>query len=115
MAVKKTDLLSDSRLENIENSIEKLEKPKQDIANSLLKEAKFCIETLEKLKEKVNAEGVVTEMCQGEYSITRENPALKSYNTTIKNYQNIMKQLTDIFSTIPPDEKPDELKEWLDK
>ena len=35
-------------------------------------------------------------MCQGEYSIDRENPALKSYNTTIKNYQALIKQITEL-------------------
>ena len=45
---------------------------------------------------KVEKDGVVTEMCQGNYNIDRENPALKSYNTTIKNYQALIKQITDL-------------------
>ena len=46
--------------------------------------------------KKVKKDGVVTEMCQGNYNIDRENPALKSYNTTIKNYQALIKQITDL-------------------
>ena len=88
---------------NIEKVIKKLNKAKQDVANSLLKEAKFCAETLEKLKTEVIIEGVVTDMEQGDYSIKRENPALKSYNTTIKNYTSVIKQLNDM---LPTEEKP---------
>ena len=41
-------------------------------------------------------------MCQGAYSIDRENPALRSYNTSIKNYQSLIKQITEL---LPKDEK----------
>ena len=112
---KETKMLTGTTFKNIEKAIKKLDKTKQDVANSLLKEAKFCTETLEKLKTEVINEGVVTDMEQGDYSIKRENPALKSYNTPIKNYQNIMKQITDLFSDIPPEFKPDELEAWLKK
>ena len=38
----------------------------------------------------------LTEMCQGSYSINRENPALRSYNISIKNYQSLVKQITEL-------------------
>ena len=38
-------------------------------------------------------------MCQGSYSINRSNPALKTYNTTIANYQKLMKQLVELLPT----------------
>lgn len=76
------------------------------LALTLLEKAEFLEDTLEKLKEKVKEDGVVTEMCQGDYCIERENPALKSYNTTIKNYTSIIKQLNDM---LPKEEKnPDD-------
>jgi hypothetical protein len=43
-------------------------------------------------------------MCQGDYTIERENPALKSYNTTIKNYTAVIKQLNDMLPA--KEEKP---------
>ena len=73
------------------------------LALPLLEKAEFLEETLSKLKDKVNEDGVVTEMCQGSYIIERENPALKSYNTTIKNYTTIIKQLNDM---LPKEDKP---------
>lgn len=35
-------------------------------------------------------------MPQGEYSILREHPALKSYNSMVQRYSGIIKQLTDL-------------------
>ena len=71
------------------------------LALSLLDKAEFLETTLQSLKTKVNKLGVITSMCQGAYDIDRENPALKSYNTTIKNYTNVIKQLNDM---LPKDE-----------
>lgn len=83
-------------LKTLKETFEKMNNDKSKLALSLLDEAYFCGDTLKKLKEKVEKAGVVTEMCQGSYSIDRENPALKSYNTTIKNYQALIKQITDL-------------------
>ena len=70
---------------------------------SLLDKAEFMEDTLEELQIKVKLDGVVTEMCQGDYTIERENPALKSYNTTIKNYSSVVKQINDM---LPIENKP---------
>ena len=69
---------------------------KSKLALDLLKRAEFMRATLVCLEDRVKKDGVVTEMSQGSYSIDRENPALKSYNTTIKNYTSIIKQIVDL-------------------
>ena len=94
MAKKK--MLAYEDLKTLKETFEKVDNDKSKLALSLLDEAYFCGDTLKKLKEKVEKDGVVTEMCQGNYNIDRENPALKSYNTTIKNYQALIKQITDL-------------------
>ena len=94
MAKKK--VLAYEELKTLKETFEKKDNDKSKLALSLLEEAYFCGDTLKKLKEKVEKDGVVTEMCQGDYSIDRENPALKSYNTTIKNYQALIKQITEL-------------------
>lgn len=104
---------AESLFKDVKKAVKNLSKPKQNIANTLLKEAKFCATTLEELRNYVELYGVVTSMDQGDYSIDRENPALKSYNTTIKNYMNLMKQLAELFENISPENKPDELEEFL--
>ena len=57
-------------------------------------------ETLENLKSNIDEKGVVVEMCQGNYSIDRANPALQTYNALIKNYTSTSKQL---FEMLPND------------
>ena len=92
----KKKILAYEDLKTLKETFEKMDNDKSKLALSLLDEAYFCGDTLKKLKEKVEKDGVVTEMCQGNYNIDRENPALKSYNTTIKNYQALIKQITDL-------------------
>lgn len=70
---------------------------KRDMAERLLQNAAFMAITLEELQEKIVAEGVVvTEINGNGFKITQENPAQKSYNTTIKNYNATIKQLAEI-------------------
>ena len=40
--------------------------------------------------------GVVTDMDQGKYKIQRSNPALNTYNVTIKNYQSLVSKLNEL-------------------
>ena len=77
----------------------------QVIPNMLIEEIAFMKVTLDELRKEVNKEGVVTVMCQGEYDITRENPALKSYNATIQRYNSSLKQLEEILNKIAPENK----------
>jgi len=66
--------------------------------------------TLSDLKDTVNMEGAIDEMCQGDYSILREHPAAKLYNTMIQRYSSVIKQLTDLF----PKEVPKDLEDDFD-
>ena len=58
-------------------------------------------------------------MCQGTYSIERENPALKSYNTTIKNFQNLLKQISELLPIDIPEndgnDPEDDFDNWNDE
>lgn len=92
-----------SDIKELRNTFEKLDNDKSKLALSLLDKAQFMEKTLSKLQQKVNDDGVVTTMSQGSYEIERENPALKSYNTTIKNYTSVIKQLNDM---LPSKENP---------
>lgn len=73
------------------------------LALLLLDKAEFMEKTLKELQTAVDKNGVVTEMCQGSYSIDRTNPALQAYNNTIKNYTSVIKQLNDM---LPKNDKP---------
>lgn len=85
-----------SDIKELRGVFEKLNNNKSKMALNLLDKAEFMNKTLNDLEKKVNENGVVTIMSQGSYSIERENPALRSYNTTIKNYTSIVKQIVDL-------------------
>jgi len=80
----------------VKDKIDLMSDDKKSIALGLLKELIYMNDTLEKLKEKIDEKGVVTEMCQGNYSIDRTNPALQTYNALIKNYTSTSKQLFEM-------------------
>lgn len=69
---------------------------KSKLALSLLDKAEFMENVLKDLQDKIEQDGVVTSMCQGKYNIDRANPALQAYNVTIKNYNSVIKQLSDL-------------------
>lgn len=74
---------------------------KKRAVKGLVEEAAFMKATLIELKEIIQNEGVIDEMPQGEYSILREHPALKSYNSTIQRYTTVTEKLC---SLLPRDE-----------
>lgn len=69
---------------------------KRIIAEDLIKEIYFIAETLDQLKKNIKETGIVERFEQGKQNFMRENPALKSYNTTIQRYCLVYKQLTDL-------------------
>ncbi|MFM1602038.1 hypothetical protein ABGF26_02670 [Helcococcus ovis] len=105
------DLDKDKRIKKEINKFKKfikeLEKEEKEMAMPLVDELGFMRITLMDLKEEVNNSGVVTEMDQGKYSITRENPALKSYTTMIQRYNATLKQLSDLIFKINPKNESD--------
>lgn len=85
-------------LNSLKKTFETMANDKGKLGLTLLEEIMFMRVTLNSLKGNIITNGVVTEMCQGEYSIERANPALSQYNSLIKNYQSGIKQLTDLLS-----------------
>ncbi|RKO62387.1 hypothetical protein [Caldibacillus debilis] len=95
--------------EKIKKEIRRLKKiyadldgKKREVAEGLINEAAFMKATLEELKELIDQNGPIDEMPQGEYSILREHPAVKTYNTMIQRYSTVMKQLADL---LPKEDK----------
>lgn len=52
--------------------------------------------TLERLSAEINEGDIIEDFVQGSQKFRRENPALKAYNSTIKNYTALYKQLVDL-------------------
>lgn len=110
---KKKEKVEYKDLKKVKKMFEETKDEKSEIALSLIDKAIFLESTLKKLKDKIESDGVITEMCQGDYTIERENPALKSYNTTIKNFQATMKQITDLLENeLEKNKKEDEIDDF---
>ena len=95
-------------LKELEKTFLNLDNDKTNIGLDLLNEAYFIKDTLERLKKEIKGNEIVGEMQQGSYSINRSNPALKTYNTTITNYQKLMKQITELLPA-QKDKTPDDI------
>lgn len=82
-----------TRLTNIFKDIDK---NKRLTSKGLIEEAAYMKATLKELKQSIDEKGAIDEMQQGSYTILRENPALKSYNTMVQRYTTVIKELTNL-------------------
>ena len=90
------ETLVNREINRLTNLFKDIDANKRLTAKGLIEEASFMKATLQELKEMIDEQGPRDEMPQGEYSILREHPALKSYNTMVQRYTNIINQLTNL-------------------
>ena len=90
------ETLVNREINRLTNLFKDIDANKRLTAKGLIEEASFMKATLQELKEMIDEQGPIDEMPQGEYSILREHPALKSYNTMVQRYTNIINQLTSL-------------------
>ena len=88
--------LVNREINRLTNLFKDIDANKRLTAKGLIEEASFMKATLQELKEMIDEQGPIDDMPQGEYSILREHPALKSYNTMVQRYTNIINQLTSL-------------------
>ena len=99
--IDKDDLVK-REIDRLTKLFKDIETNKRLTAKGLIEEASFMKVTLAELKESIDENGPIDEMSQGEYTILREHPALKSYNTMVKNYTSIIDKLLGL---LPKDVK----------
>ncbi len=90
-----------------------IDEDKKIFSQRLIEQAAFMYATLQELQEIVNKEGAVHWYINGAQKTLREHPASKTYNIMIKNYSNIIKQLSDISPA--PKNEVDPLMDYLTK
>lgn len=90
------DILVKREIARLTGLFKDIEKNRRLSTNGLIAEAAFMKITLQELKQEIDKEGPIDLMPQGDYSILREHPALKSYNTMVQRYAALLKQLTDL-------------------
>lgn len=97
--------------EKLKKSLNEIPENQQPIAIALYDELIFINKTLISLRTIIEKEGVLDLFQNGSQEYYREHPALKSYNTTLSRYSNIIKQLIEI---IPSSEQAsDELLDFI--
>lgn len=99
---KKRKRLVTNEIKRLTDIFKEVDNKKQRTVKGLIEESAFMKTTLLELKEIIQNEGVINEMPQGEYSIMREHPALKSYNTTIQRYTTVTEKLLGLLPKDTP-------------
>jgi hypothetical protein len=69
---------------------------KLGVIEKLIERAAYMLITLQDMEKKISEDGLLLEMSQGNYSISRAHPLLSPYNSTIKNYASVIKQMNDL-------------------
>lgn len=92
----KKDQLVKAEITRLTRLFNDIEKNRRLLTKGLIENAAFMRISLEELREEIDKYGPIDSMSQGKYSILREHPALKSYNTLVQRYSQIIKQLTDL-------------------
>lgn len=74
-----------------------IDEKRRGTVQRLIDNAAFMAVTLENLQAQINENGVVSEYQNGENQWgTKKSPEVEIYNTMIKNYTAIIKQLTEL-------------------
>lgn len=88
---------------------------KMQFAEGLIYQFAVTTATLERLVEEVNGGDVIENFVQGAQRLRRENPALKSYNTTIKSFTALSKSLLDLLPEKSQKQAGEELMSFASK
>lgn len=83
----------------LKSLLEDLTENKKKAAEGLIDECAFMRATLKQYRDYITAEGLIDVMPQGDYSIKREHPAVRSYSTMVQKYATVCKQLFDMLPT----------------
>lgn len=112
MAIKK-EMTKDSRLKAEEARLRKIYKnideDNKAIIDGLINRAAYMRVTLEDWEKDIDNNGFIEMFTQSEKTAPyeRERPVIRLYNTMNKNYQSIIKQLSDLVPKYEPEQKDD--------
>lgn len=115
------DLSKDERIKREERKLKRLYKdlPKdtKTLIDGLIQRAAYMRITLEDYESDIDEHGYVELFSQSEKTepYERERPVVRLYNTMNKNYQSIIKQLSDLLPKGDSKTKSDPLLEFIKK
>ena len=122
MATPKTpynDLPNDKKIEaklkQIKKLFKNLPKERQQFAKVLMYQFAVTTVTLERLVDEINNGDVIEIFVQGTQKLRRENPALRSYNATVKSFTSLSKGLIDLLPDTTQKQAGEELMSFVTK
>lgn len=80
----------------------KVDERKRKTVDGLIEECAFMRVTLTELRRLILEHGVVDEMSQGDYSILRESPYVRTYHTMIQRYTTASEKLLSLLPKNDP-------------
>lgn len=86
----------ESNYNKLKKIFKDIEPDKLSVCEKLIQNVSFMELTLDRLQKEIDSQSIIEHFEQGKQKFLRENPALKSYNTTFKNYQSAIKQLVEL-------------------
>lgn len=96
----KTDIPIEKKISSAERKVKaffkNLPTEKLKFIEPLIHQLAFIQVTLDRIVEEINNSDILEDFEQGSQKFKRENPALKSYNATVKSYTLLSKQLVDM-------------------
>lgn len=113
MTEKEKDKLINQEIDELTKITKDVTQDKRTYIDRLINQAAFMYATLQELQDTLNKDGAIELFEQGKQKMLREHPAAKTYNTMIKNYSSIIKQLSEL--TPKKEQAQDELQAFLAK
>jgi hypothetical protein len=106
----------EAEMKRIKKLLKAVNKDTLNTLQKLIKNAAFMSVTLDDLQDAMNQNGVISEYQNGENQWgTKKSPEVEIYNTMIKNYMALMKQLVDLLPESDHTKKKDLLLDFLRK
>ena len=102
-------------LNKLKNLYKNMPKDKLKINEDLMKRAVFMQEKLAEMEQRIDSDGLLVSMQQGNYSIDRAHPLISQYNAMVKNYTTIIKQLNEVVPAADADKAGEALLQFAIK
>lgn len=101
-----------SRLKKIYKN---LPEDRRNVTEKLIERAAYMLITLQDIEQKINTDGLLVEMPQGNYTIERAHPLLSTYNAMVKNYASVVKQMNELLPSTEQDSAGQALMAFVTK
>lgn len=115
MAKKQDDNRQKKEISRLKSIYENLPEDRLKVIEKLIDRAAYMLVSLQDMESRMNKDGLLTEMKQGEYSIERAHPLLSPYNTMVKNYASVVKQMNEILPNTEQDAAGQALMAFVSK